>query len=230
MNKPSFLHLTLALALLSNVTLADDLFKMPPNPSAWTVNITYPDSSSSPTTSPAAKPTQTGIDLIQKIEIEQDGAKTRSVLYWASGKTIERWTLAGMLLSEDDHGQVYMLRSDLVGQAVFHVPFTLPTSLDWIKPELQQGKGTVSYNGTDCYYYKGAVAMFSVDPMHHMPPTKVQAWIDSKTDLPVAIDDGAGLGTFTFSKMPPPPLVLPAKFQKAIEDYEKYSGPLPGAH
>jgi hypothetical protein len=51
-----------------------------------------------------------------------------------------------------------------------------------------------------------------------------EAWVDSKTLLPVAFDDGQMLAVFTFHPPPQTPLVAPAKYAILYEKYKTVLG------
>jgi hypothetical protein len=47
-----------------------------------------------------------------------------------------------------------------------------------------------------------------------------EAWIDSKTLLPVALDDGFMLATYTFKTGPTEPMGLPPGFKELYKSYK----------
>ena len=77
-----------------------------------------------------------------------------------------------------------------------------------------------------CYHYLGS-AVQPLSGLGGKTPIKEkrEAWIDSKTLLPVAVDTGASLAVFTFAAKPPVgPLVPPPNFKKEIDYYKGVMG------
>jgi hypothetical protein len=57
-----------------------------------------------------------------------------------------------------------------------------------------------------------------------MIPVKREAWIDSTTLLPVALNTGDSFCVFTYLPPPTGPLNVPDNFQKAIANYKHVMG------
>jgi hypothetical protein len=88
----------------------------------------------------------------------------------------------------------------------------------WVNDLAYDSKG--SYNGKICMIYKTSM------PLENSPPKFITgvdppslphvAWIDEKTALPVALDNGDALYVFTFHPPPQTPLTLPERFQEEL--------------
>ena len=205
MNKVCLACLILALLFSRDSASAANLVTFPTGPAAWTIDVTPSPTNHDPA---AARQVHT-----LKIEVAQDGQKRRTIISYANGTEKERWELPSqnIVLAEDSRGQTFGAFAGATSEKiqVLTIPFT-DASFQWLAPEFLREKDPVEYQGKMCFHYKGSA----------------EAWIDSKTLLPVALDNGTDLGVFTFSKDPPPPLVLPAKFQITFDRFEAGMGVL----
>lgn len=211
MNSPHPLHLILgAFVFLSLHLDANDLVQFPAGSAAWTVKVTN---------SPNAQTKMSALLQVVNIEATQGDGFIRSVMTYGDGSTQESWTIAGsyMMMTEDGGGTVFMTQ---MGK-IFFVPFS-PSSFDWIQPAYLVEQTPIDYGGTTCFHYKGPMA-FSASQGPSQTATG-EAWIDSKTLLPVALDDGKFLGAFTFHPKPTTPLVLPPKYKDVFEGYKNRMG------
>jgi len=149
----------------------------------------------------------------------------QEVSLWSDKQTTERWGYNGLSLF-DQHGNPY----------VYVFPFateneTAPVlvagysksdfpELSWVN--LENYKGVVTYLQHSCYLFQSPQPM---PPEFKLPADQIplrQAWIDVKTKLPVAFDDGATTSAYTgFKEIPSRELVLPPAFAKALEDFQK---------
>ena len=186
----------------------DDLVHFPHGPASWTVDVTP---------LPGGARLAQGT-VIQKIEVTQDEHQRRCIVHWSNGSTRETWMLTGLdvVLTEDPNGHA-MLADNTYS---FAVAF-LPGDFLWLKPEFLQERDPIDYKGKKCLHYKGP----SMHPVFSVrgegdDPVMCEAWIDSKTLLPVALGDATCVGTFTFLKAPEAPLVLPAKFKSKLDRYK----------
>jgi len=218
MNKACLVSAVLGMFLFLNLEAGADLVIFPTGPAAWMINVTPSQASAGATTASSAQ------NHIVEIDVTQDNEKRRSLITWSDGKTTERWAIPRMnlILAEDSNGQAFSLLSGALGAQILAVPFT-PSSFSWISPEYLLEKDPVNYQGKPCFHYRSN--QHDVQPNGKNGRTVTEeAWIDSGTLLPVALDDGTNLGIFTFKKDPPPPLTMQAKFQDAFRRAEEAMG------
>jgi hypothetical protein len=203
MSKLLFAVLTLAL-LDGKFVVASDLVQFPQGVAAWTVTISHDGSKGVAPTTPTSSPGE-GV-TIDKIDVEQ-GEKIRcSTLSFSNGDKRASWDIPGtiVIITEDTHGNPYVTYPSLF----FKIPY-LPSEFDWVSSSLLQETKPISYNGKECFHYKGK---------------NEEAWIDSKTLLPVALSNGNDLATYTFLAPPVNPPVLPPKFKQKLDYYYMTQG------
>jgi hypothetical protein len=214
MNKIYTLGFFLALsAAFLRSSWADELVTFPNGPASWTVNI-------GPSTQPNHPPL--AINHIVKIEVSQDSEKRRSLATWSSGTTVERWTITkyNLILAEEPDGNVVVVRDSGDEGSGYALPFGA-SSFRWLTTKYLHEKDPVSYEGKSCFHYQGKVDFASSYGGPTASPGIYEAWIDSKTLLPVALDDGTGLGLYSFQKTPTSALNLPPKFEAVYKRFEQ---------
>ncbi len=219
MNKKYFTLLVSGILFFSQIAAiaAEDLVKFPDGNAAWTVDVTYLK------TSPAVP------EKANKVRVTQVGNMKRIEIAWSDGKTTERWAVPKLPVvfeSDPRNGSVVPVESGSLRNKLFEFNLAYDQSaFDWINPQVLKKKEPVSYRGKKCFHYQGTVR-FSIVILNNPEPQSVrQAWIDSETLLPVAVDTGTALCVFTFEKEPPTgPLVCPPKFIEAIAYYKKVMG------
>ena len=204
---------------------ANDSISFPTGPAAWTIEM-----SDSPNNK---APSKTG-SRITKIEVTQNDQFRHSLITYSNNQTKEFWSIVGtdLFLTEYSNGVVALNPTN----KFFFVPFA-PSSFDWVQPGLLQGKDPIDYQGKQCFHYKGSMGWSPSTGAPGMtaavggePMTIIgEAWVDSKTLLPVAFDDGQMLAVFTFLPPPTTPLVAPAKYLDLYEKYKTVNG-IPNAH
>lgn len=224
--------------LFSHITAfaTDDLVKFPAGNAVWTVEFSYPKTPAPPAS--AGNPAQAApvVRKAQKIEITQLDNIKRIQIMWTDGKTSERWTIPGLSVVFEtlpwNENSVAAIENGSIAKQF--AEYTMPYDsfgFHWITPRGLQEKNPVSHMGKMCFYYKGSVPPPTVGGPPTLKPSASQntpdwqAWIDSETLLPVALDTGTAICVFTFQKEPPRgPLALPPKFQKEIAYYKKVMG------
>jgi hypothetical protein len=217
-----------ACLLFTHVASAQ-LVQFPAGNAAWTLVFTYSDDAATqPPQSPAQKPPATR--KARKIDVTRAGNLQRVLITWTDGKTSERWTVPDLpaVFEEDPrNGNVGSIQSGSREEKITEFTLTYDSSaFDWIKPEFLQEKDPVSYRGKQCFHYKGSVPMVSMG-VEAKPITFLkEAWIDSKTLLPLALaTDGASICVFTFQPTPPSgSLAPPPKFASEIAYYKRVTG------
>ncbi len=189
---------------------AGDLVKFPTGLAAWRVEITPMSSGNAGAT--------TGAHIV-KIDVVQDDEKRRNLVTWSQGSVMEQWEIYryNLILRKDpmDHAFATSGVGDSTdGGAISHSP----ASFRWLASEFLQEKTPIDYKGRKCFHYKGTIERSVLNGVKDdTAMLAMEAWIDSKTLLPVAYEDGTGLGTFIFLKPPSAELQLPAPFQKVLD-------------
>lgn len=219
---------------VQDTAFADDLVRFPTGNAAWTVDITYRNSSAaSPSPEkdaiPAQKPLHPVAPKATRIEVVQVNNIKRVRITWNNGKTSDRWTVPSLPVTfEENPGAsgITPVEERSLGEKFrkLDLPFDL-SAFTWLKPEFLQEK-SVHYHGKSCFHFVGFIILPKIlDNGPEIAPVKVQAWIDSETLLPVARQTETSLCIFTFQEQPPgEPLVLPPKFKKKIDYYKMVMG------
>ena len=208
MNKRRIVTLFLGIFLgFDLAAFGDGLIKFPTGPAVWTIDVTPSSQQPSATTTK---------EYVTKIEITQDDKEQRSLVTWSSGRTKESWYVPTMnlIVTENKDGRPFLVSNSGYAGEAFAIPFTA-AAFQWLQPQFLQEKDPVSYHGKQCFHYKGSAVPVPAGKVPS-PLTRREAWIDSETLFPVALDAGTTLCTYTFSNKPPPPLVMPAKFQTVL--------------
>ena len=180
--------------LLRAETLAAPDVIIPPY-AAWTVDITYRDTGQTPSAKTPAQPKRT------RIEATRTGDITRYYTTWTNGRTTEDWTTSLFVFWQNEtSGQAVIVRQD--DPAAHYSPVD-QSCFGW----MHSGQFKIDregYQGKDCI---------------HVRSDNTQAWVETKTQLPVAFDDSAALYYFSFQKPPTAPLSLPPKYQALLDRY-----------
>jgi hypothetical protein len=172
--------------------------QFPTDGAAWTVTTAVSPNDQTP------RPL--GGTTVAKVEVTQSREICRNVVTEYSGASRTTWTIPGssLLLTEDPKGTAFLTPTS----GIFYVPY-LPSVFDWVGPSALQEKTPIDYQGKLCFHYKA---------------DGKEAWVDSKTRRPVALDNGTVLATFTFLSPPTEPLVLPPKFKIILQRYTMFMG------
>ncbi len=210
MNKVRLTITALLLGALfcQKATCAPALVQFPSGPAGWTVDITP---------SPSHGSAPLGGNHFTKLEVSQDDQKRRTVITMSNGVTGERWSIpaTNMILVEAPDGSVYGVPNAGENVQTFGLPY-FDSDFTWVKPGTLVEKDPVSYQGKLCFHYKGTVKKPLLGTAEPATTTiQVEAWIDSKTGLPVSLDDGTWQAAYTFRAPPFPPLNVSPNFQKA---------------
>ena len=216
MNKVYLLCLIFALLSgFSRVGSADPLVQFPTGNSSWTVTIT----NSSP--APAGTTTPHFSLKVTQVEVTQVDTVRRLRLTWTNGTITERWALEKfpVIFKEDPQSGLVtpVPNSSKEEQSEkTDLPYDA-SSFWWLNPQSLQEKTPISYGSQQCFHYKDSIS----SPF----PMKLEAWIDSTTLLPAALSMGDSHCVFTFQAKPPTdPLVMPPKFEKAVDYYKAVMG------
>jgi len=202
---------------------ADNLVQFPTGPAAWTVTI---GPSQLPATGPVPKAPPPGSPGDEtKIDVTQDAKKRLSVITWSNHTTTSRWEIpsANLFLYEDPIGQAGAVFSNSPITKNLAIPFTA-SCFSWLTPQSLVSTDPVNYQGKQCFHYKATVPATTFGPFGGKGTTSAEAYIDSTTLLPVALDDGTKQAIYTFSPTPPAPFSLPDKFKSAVSRFEQAIG------
>jgi hypothetical protein len=204
MNSSGFFYSALVLFAISfGNALANPLVQFPSGPATWTVDVSVSPSA-------GALSTQVATEVV-KVDVSQSERICRNEVTFKSGINRVTWSVTGtnLLLTQDPKGTAFLTP---VTQ-FFNVPYT-PSTFDWVSASYLQEKTPVDYGGRACFHYKGPAG---------------EAWIESKTLLPVALDNGVRVASFSFGPPPASPVVLPAKFKQILDNYAIMTG-MPKTH
>ena len=236
MHRVSFGTLIAGCLLFAGIASAQ-LVQFPKGDAAWTVNITYPQSSApTPTPQPAgggnAKATPQASPKMKKIDIAQFGGQKRIFITWTDGHTSQEWTIPDLPVVFKDYpnGRVFPVGNGSMEHRYddANMPAN-PSAFSWITPECLKQKDPVNFQGQMCYHYEGTSSAQIAQPRGNKGAgisivKPEQAWIDSKTLLPVGLYTETSLCMFTFQPPPAGPLGMPQKFQEAISSYKHVMG------
>jgi hypothetical protein len=187
-----------------------------PEHSAWKVLYTFKNAP------PPGPPPLT----LMEVDVTKMNSTRQNVSIWSDNQTTEFWNYDGLCMF-NQHGNptVYLLPLSSVSSALSAAMPNYSKSdfpeLDWVNAG--NYKGVVTYQGHSCYLFQSkpsgaAAAGYNADQI-----SLQQAWIDVKTKLPAAFDDGLkSIRTYTdIKEIPQRDLELPPAFLKELQDNEK---------
>ena len=194
-----------------SLRLMGDLVELPKGPAQWEINVTK--------SSHNATPEMSG-DL-QKVEVKQNDETRRAVTTSKSGHVHTIWSLIGsnLLILEAPDGSVALTTPSRFSY------FPYPDSVfEWISPQTLQEKDPIDHAGKLCFHYKSTTTVTQFLG-HGFGDVSVpcEAWIDSKTSLPVTLDDGLFVADFSFESGGTA-LVMPPKMRSVLDGYKKTMG------
>jgi len=226
MNKTYLAAWIACCTLFTGIAFADPAVQLPTGDAAWSVAITY-----APTPPPdPAKKAPPVLKKAQKIEVTQVGDVRRVRVTWTDGQSTEEWSVPNLpvVFKEYPNGSVASIQKG--GLEVkfdnFNMPYDI-SAFSWLTPATLQSQTPVSYQGKQCLHYAGGASLPDVGRQSGGTSTrfKREAWIDSKTLLPVALTTETSLCIFTFQDNPPVgPLDPPPKFKQEIAYYKRVMG------
>lgn len=197
--------------------------QFPTGSASWTVTVQFhaqDESSARPIAAPPGTPTSrqtagsgSSLVVIRKIDVTQDGNVCRSVVTYTDGTTSEVWWLKSppwVLFDRKNPAGVGVLTNpQMMGN------FRPDASMfDWVNSNTFINK--VSYNAKQCDFHAKDFPPLNHRPGSNPPPVEHEAWVDSQTGLPVALDDSLALYIFTFNPPPPTPLTMPKRFNDEL--------------
>lgn len=200
---------------------ATPLAQFPTGNAAWTVDISYLHSAHGPQVSTRKQ--------ARKVEVTQVDNVRRTRITWTDGKTTEQWSIPNvpMIFKEYPDGSVFPVHAGEreAKDDGLKAPSDL-SAFDWLTSAFLQEKDPVSYQGAMCYHYVGGASntVHTSKGKQEVSRGKQEAWIDSKTLAPVALDTETLHCVFKFLPPPNGPLAIPPKFQEEIEYYKHIKG------
>ena len=239
MNKACLVSVALGLFFLSNAVSVADVVIFPTGDCGWTVKVA-PFTEDGATPAPVPPPTKNSFLTPTQIEVTQVDNVKRIRITWINGKTSEEWTLPKfpVVFKQDPRdGSVFPVQSSNMEMQNERasMPYDL-AAFDWVRPDYLKEKTPIPYLEKLCFHYLlpgggtgptardfapggiGYNAIGNLTPQH-------EAWIDAKTQLPVALHFGTSLYSFTFPAEPPTgPLVLPPNIKKEVDYYKTVMG------
>ena len=216
------------LGLGSALLPADSLVNLPTGTMSCTVTATA-HFNEAPADAPPGQPPPKVRIAETAVQVDRTGNLQRSVATWNDGNTVESWMHldSGMTQVERFRGQTIL---DLPKNSGARVGIPLldftPESVAWISPHTRTAKVPIDFNGKPAMHYQTVV---EIPQEGSLPPIRLtyQAWIDPKTLVPLAYDDGDYLYLLTFAKTAPTePLVLPDRFKRDLQGYLNANAPV----
>jgi len=212
----------LALSFSFSTLRGDPLVVVPQGNLTCSVTVTYHGTLPKGTTATSAKASTTGGPVLQNVAITRTGNLRRDLSTWSDGTTYEAWIMedTGMMVVERTMGTskfIYEFPKNSISRNPFS-PVILQWeagALGWINPQTLIGDSTQS--GTPAVLYQAPMSL----PTDLQTPDNelYQAWVDKKTLVPLALDDGKALYELTFSGPPKEQLVMPERFKTALQHY-----------
>jgi len=219
MNKWTYAALA-AVGMVLNAARADEVVhqvNFPTGDTTWSVDFQAGGTSNASPPAGAAPAKK-----MREIEIVRQGHMRRDTITFSDGTTQERWWVQNPDYALFQNGSVV---SSMRAAEFAPVRFDA-SSFDFITAQYYKGKQ--SQQGIDCQYYEYRMEDNLQGWGFH--GRIVRAWIDPKTHLPVAYDNGGGIGVFTFSKGPVPDLKMPPNFEKKYQQLLAFFAPPKPSH
>ena len=214
MNERTAFHACLAWLLLCPPLLADPLVVFPQGDFSCSVQVTPHEIPPKPD---PAHPEIKYAPVPRAMAITQVGKIRCDYIVWSDNSISQLWSLPdqGVSLSQANDAQksVHLLRGLMRDLAI---PWLLrfdARSVSWITDDaLVKGSAPGAI-----LHYQATLVMPNALTVTKPPTVTYQAWIDPKTLLPVAMDDGSALYALKFSNAPAGPLVMPANLQAELQ-------------
>jgi hypothetical protein len=192
-------------------------------PGSWTVQVKLDQSPSAAAPNSGAPAAGAVAPLYTKeIQVTKTEDKKRMVLTSSDSTVSEVWYANNYVLYRQPNfaADEVAIAEQVPGLSSLLGVGDFPT-LSWI--DIKTYKRRESHDGSSCFYFESS----PVGNMSGLPagagksrtvPIR-KAWIDVKTKLPVAFDDGVTIQEYTFSPGGPKTLTLPPLYQKNLDDY-----------
>lgn len=218
--------------LFTGIASADPLVQFPEGNAAWTVDITYPKSSAAPTPEPRDGANTAAPRKVKRVEIAQFADQKKLRITWTDDSTTEQWTIPNLpvVFKEYPNGVVFPVGTGSMEHKYGESSMPANASaFGWVTPACLKEKDPVKYQAQLCYHYVGTANLPATPRGHSLEDVgpeavKREAWIDSKTLLPVGLDTETSHCIFTFHQPPTGPLDMPLKFKQGIANYKHIMG------
>ena len=190
---------------------------------SWTV--TYKSKHAVAATGKTPAGTDDRLDPIKQIDVTKAGDVRRDLELDETNTTLDRWTVKGveMYLYPGSATSIVVVNAATDGNALnFHnADFGGMPDLS-----LQNYVDAVKFGGTECYHFflkhtRPEGDTMTINAAERAETHNREIWIDVKTKLPVAFDDGESIRLYTFSPQRPAPLTLPANFAAELQHYQE---------
>jgi hypothetical protein len=146
-----------------------------------------------------------------RIEVTRQGGLTRYRIYWSSKQITEDWAAGNCVFVQSSGGAGYSVLTTM--SQIAYDRFD-QGEFDWIKPACFVGEE--NFRGKKTLHFKGKRTRPG-----DSSATEAEAWLDAKTQIPLALDDGFQVCLYTFLSPPSAPLALPPACQHLKESHEK---------
>lgn len=188
----------------------------PKGDAAWGVLFQVDPAAATPKSAPGL-PDAEAVPLPRqrkKMDIVRQGQLRHDLVTWSNSSVTEYWwsDKAGFVVYQDlPDGRINTLKTgNLQDQRYDNSLF------DWVKAGTFMDLRT--FHGKKCRYYETEIILPDEEKQ------TLRAWIDNESQKPVAWTNSGILSIFSFDvPMPVQPLVMPEKFQKAIDRLMAYS-------
>jgi hypothetical protein len=180
---------------------------------------------------------------IKQIKVLKADKIRRELITWSNGQTSERWFYHNLFLfNQPGVPDIYIVNPGNLapGQAAFNPDYSLGdfAELSWIST--RNYVGIQNFHQHICYVFasKAPSSPNFFPPQVTEPPspsstsltragygtaqtnTPLRAWVDEKTKLPVALENGASLQSYTFYESSGASIELPNNFYQALSRYQ----------
>jgi hypothetical protein len=163
---------------------------------------------------------------LMEVDVTKMNLTRQDVSIWSDNQTTEHWNYEGVCMF-NQHGipGVYLLPLSATspGLSVIMPDYSKSDfpELGWINAG--NYKGVVTYQEHSCYLFQSIPTDAEAAGCTADQISLKQVWIDVKTKLPIAFDDGVkSIRTYTdIKEIPQRDLELPPAFLKELQDNEK---------
>jgi hypothetical protein len=159
---------------------------------------------------------------IKEIVVTKAGDIRRDLEAWDNGSARDLWIVKGVELFAYPESPTIVVRNAATDEDAR--TFQSPDFGGLPALSLQNYVDVATYRGVQCYHFlikrtkpEGDATAYTA--AERAETRNREAWIDVKSKLPVALDDGESIRLYTFSPDRPAPLALPDKFAAELQHY-----------
>jgi len=180
----------------------------------------------------STKQTNPAPRTLKAVRVNKMNKDFQEIKYWSDGSTSEQWQVQGVILIKEPYSPgIYVISSEEIllpsnRDLCYRSSSDFP-ELNWLSANTYAG--VKNFQGKTCYWFqtdaKSSTDSTSAAPIRNTPiadgkPSQ-QAWVDAKTLLPVAFDEGGMLRVYSFESATSQQAELPPHFAEALKDYQK---------